>query len=99
MSLAYIRRAYGVPAKRGGRVRYTGEGRDEFGTIIGASGAHLSVRLDGLRHGRPYHPTWQIEYLPEVARERSEHSSPRRVEGESSREDHDPDLPPGGGAG
>lgn len=65
MSLDYIRKAYGVPAKRGGRVCYTGEGREEFGTIIGASGAHLKVRLDGIKHGLPFHPTWEIAYLPE----------------------------------
>lgn len=35
MSLAYVRKAYGVPAKRGGRVSYTGEGR-EFGHDVAA---------------------------------------------------------------
>lgn len=68
MSLSYVRKAYGVPAKKGGRVRYTGEGRDEFGTIIGASGPHLKVRLDGVRHGMPFHPTWEIEYLAPLHR-------------------------------
>lgn len=66
MSLAYVRKAYGVPAKRGGRVRYTGCGREELGTIIGASGGHLKVRLDGVRHGMPFHPTWKLEYLTNV---------------------------------
>lgn len=63
MTLAYVRKAYGVPAKRGGRVLYTGCGREEFGTIIGASGGHLKIRLDGVRHGMPFHPTWKLEYL------------------------------------
>lgn len=69
MSLAYVRKAYQVPAKRGGRVRYTGEGRDEFGTIVGAAGGHLRIRLDGVRHSMPFHPTWEIKYLnPEALR-------------------------------
>ena len=63
MTLAYIRKAYGVPAKRGGRVEYTGEGRSEFGTIAGARGAHLSIRLDGVKHTLPFHPTWKLKYL------------------------------------
>lgn len=68
MSLAYIRKAYGLDVKRGGRIRYTGDGRDEFGTIIGASGAHLNIRLDGVRHGMPFHPTWKLELLPAESR-------------------------------
>ncbi len=63
ISLAYICKTYSVPAKRGGRVRYTGCGVPKMGTIIGASGAHLNIRLDGAKHGMPFHPTWQIEYL------------------------------------
>jgi hypothetical protein len=63
MSLAYVRKAYGVPAKRGGRISYTGDGRSELGTITGARGGHLRVRLDGIKHTMPFHPTWKIEYL------------------------------------
>jgi len=62
----YIRRTYRVPAKRGGRVKYTGKGRDELGTIAGAAGAHLSIRLDGVKHTLPFHPTWKLEYLDET---------------------------------
>lgn len=65
MSIDYVRRYYGVPARNGGRVRYTGEGEDrpEFGTIMSASGAHLNIRLDGQKHALPFHPTWRLEYL------------------------------------
>ena len=65
MSMDKIRRYYGVPAKRGARVRYTGEGADkpEFGTITGTNGAHLRIRLDGQKISYLFHPTWQIEYL------------------------------------
>lgn len=70
MSLDYIRRAYKVPAKRGGRVRIDGH----LGTIIGSSGPHLMVRFDeawikpavSARRVRvsACHPTWMVEYLP-----------------------------------
>lgn len=63
MSLEYIRKTYRVPAKRGGRVEYTGKGRSELGTIAGASGAHISIRLDGIKHTMPFHPTWKLRYL------------------------------------
>lgn len=69
MSLDYIRTTYAVPAKKGGRVRYTGDkgpkgkGARE-GTITGASGAHLRIRMDGDSFAQPYHPTWELEYLP-----------------------------------
>jgi len=42
MSLPYIRRTYGVPARRGLRVRYTdGAGVIWNGTITSAKGPHL----------------------------------------------------------
>lgn len=63
MTLAWIRKWYRVPAKRGGRVEYTGCGRKEMGTICGASGSHLSVRLNGVKHSMPFHPTWELRYL------------------------------------
>jgi hypothetical protein len=58
MSLDYIRKYYSVPARRGGRVAYTGER-----TICGARGSHLSIRLDGCKHTMPFHPTWELRYL------------------------------------
>lgn len=64
MSMAYIRKAYGVPAKRGGRVEYSGERIPQQGTILGSCGAHLSIRLDGVKHSMPFHPTWKLRYLP-----------------------------------
>jgi hypothetical protein len=62
MSLDYIRNHYRVPAKVNGRVRYTWRG-DRFGTIVGADGGYLLVRLDGDQDAGIYHPTWEIEYL------------------------------------
>lgn len=65
MSIDYIRRYYGVPAKKGGRVEYTGGAKPVLGTICGADGAHLTIRLDGMKHTMPYHPTWKLRYLEE----------------------------------
>lgn len=69
MSMERIRKRYGVPAKRGARVRYTGEGKDkpELGTVTSAHGHHLRIRLDGHKHTHIFHPTWELEYL-EAAR-------------------------------
>ena len=68
MSMDYIRRTYGVPARRGSRVLYTGGGIDEYGTIISSKGGRLRVRLDlpslrGKKITYTLHPTWRIEYL------------------------------------
>ncbi|MBY5689378.1 hypothetical protein HFO41_11140 [Rhizobium leguminosarum] len=65
MSIDWVRRNYGVPAKVGGRVEYTGGKMPEQGTIVGARGGHLRIRLDGMEytHPLPFHPTWEIRYL------------------------------------
>jgi hypothetical protein len=68
MNLDYIRRTYDVEAHLGARVRYTGEKQPQLGTIQGAQGAHVLIKLDGQREAMPYHPTWELEYLrPEAA--------------------------------
>ena len=56
----YIRNAYGVPAKRGQRVKYLGH----TGTIAKADGQYIHILLDGdLIPTGPYHPTSDIEYI------------------------------------
>lgn len=62
MSIDYIRRTYGVPAKRGGRVEYTHPEPTRMGTITGTRGARLRIRLDGDNHSGNYHPTWKLSY-------------------------------------
>ncbi|WP_278983223.1 hypothetical protein [Sphingobium yanoikuyae] len=62
----YIRNYYDVPAKSGSRVRYSGGHQPIEGTIVAAQGARLLIRLDGDDHDMPYHPTWKIEYLPDM---------------------------------
>ncbi len=64
MSMQWVRDAYGVPAKRGGRVRYTGDKTPRLGTITAADHG-LRIRLDGDKRSLPFHPTWELEYLPE----------------------------------
>ncbi|TIM07565.1 hypothetical protein [Mesorhizobium sp.] len=66
MSIEWVRKYYRVPAKRGGRVEYTGAGKPELGTIWGASGGHLSVHLDTATHLMTFHPTWKLRYLGEA---------------------------------
>ncbi|WP_329405377.1 hypothetical protein OG563_26330 [Nocardia vinacea] len=63
MSMAWIRDYYDVPVKRGGRVRYTGRGWPELGTITGTRGASLRVLLDGHKKSLVFHPTWKLTYL------------------------------------
>ena len=55
----YIRKTYGVPAKRGGRVTFCGCP----GTITGARYGRLRVRFDGEKDAVPLHPTYNIVYL------------------------------------
>lgn len=69
MSMAWVRKYYGVPAKRGGRVRFTAGGRDELGTIRSARGGKLNIQLDSLPYVSSYHPTWRLEYLDSAKQE------------------------------
>lgn len=62
MSLDWIRASYGVPAKRGGRIEYTGSHQPRMGTITGARDGHLLIRLDGNPRSTPFHPTWELRY-------------------------------------
>ncbi|MEO8298778.1 MAG: hypothetical protein ABI574_13325 [Burkholderiales bacterium] len=68
MSLKYIRSAYGVPARRGVRIEFTGEpGRTQPGEVRAASGAYLRVRFDGDPAMYTLHPTWGVKYLDGAA--------------------------------
>lgn len=62
MSMQYIRDYYRVPAKRGGRVEFTGKAEPIMGTITGSNGAKLRIRLDGATVSLNYHPTWKLRY-------------------------------------
>lgn len=57
-----IRHYYGVPAKRGGRVRiWTGE----EGKIVAIQRARLTVRMDDDQRLSYLHPTYGVTYLTE----------------------------------
>lgn len=59
-----ISKRHGVPAKRGGKIKFTDiEGKTFFGTIIGTVGSSLKVKFKGLVGTRPIHPEWNVEYL------------------------------------
>jgi hypothetical protein len=63
----HLRAIYGIPAKRGGRIRFTpgiafGYEPKE-GTILGAKGTYLRVRFDGEKRTAFLHPTWEVTYL------------------------------------
>ena len=68
MTMKYVRDTYGVPAKRGCRVSYSGVTIGSpplLGTICSAtSSGHIRVRFDGERRTLKLHPTWAIKYLP-----------------------------------
>lgn len=59
MSAEYVRRTYGVPAKRGGRVIVDGH----KGVITSFRDGALRVRFDGETRSVPAHPTWRVQYL------------------------------------
>lgn len=62
MSLEYIRRTYGVPAKRGARVQIAYRGGLYEGRITRANGPHVVVAPDRWPGERLiYHPT-DIKY-------------------------------------
>lgn len=64
MSIEYVRRAYGVPAHRGGEVIYSGGLTPIRGVIKGAENGRLRLRFPGNEsHNGVYHPTWKIEYV------------------------------------
>lgn len=70
MTMDYIRRTYGVPAQRGGRVRYTdSKRRTHEGTIISARNGRLRIRMDrgeywtDAKRVAEFHPKWCLEYL------------------------------------
>lgn len=59
----WIRKTYNVPARRGGRVIYSGNGEAKYGTIRSASGQYLKIQLDGAKSAMRFHPTWELRYL------------------------------------
>ncbi|MDO8728545.1 MAG: hypothetical protein Q7K26_01490 [bacterium] len=68
MSIEYIRKTYGVPAKIGGRVKFIDDrGTNFFCTIKSALNGRLRVLVDdrvpNYRGRMILHPTYNVEYL------------------------------------
>lgn len=66
--MKYIRDTYGVPAKRGGRVKYQDPDKPYkvwFCTITSAQNGYLRLRRDGdiKTYPAPFHPEWGLTYL------------------------------------
>lgn len=63
--MKYIRDSYGVPAKRGGKIKFTdGKGTVFECRILGACSGRLRVAVEGIKKkALILHPTWQVEYL------------------------------------
>ncbi|MFI5614674.1 hypothetical protein [Amycolatopsis sp. NPDC051903] len=72
MSAAYVRRYYGVPARRGARVEFDGRP----GVITSCPGAHVRVRLEGETHSALAHPTWRMTYLDAADRDHQHTKAP-----------------------
>jgi hypothetical protein len=64
MSMQYIRQCYGVPARRGARVRFSGGNLPAVGVIVGSRQQYLRVKFDGMSRPMTLHPAWKVEYLP-----------------------------------
>ena len=55
MSFDYIRKYYGVPAKRGGRVAWDTKKGTRTGKIVSAT-AYVYILFDDAKHQVPLHP-------------------------------------------
>lgn len=64
MSMQHIRDYYGVPARRGARVVYSGDGCPAIGTIVGSRDQYLRVRFDDEPDRiETLHATWELEFV------------------------------------
>lgn len=62
-SLHYINHTYGIEAKVGSRVVYTGGETPKNGTVVGADQQYLKIKMDGEKQAGIYHPTWELLVL------------------------------------
>lgn len=82
--LQYVRDYYHVPAVVG-RVVYA---RGKRGVVVGASGPHVKVHIDGERRAGIYHPTdemrWTDEFAPLPKKTRAERNYDAYLHSETS---------------
>jgi hypothetical protein len=62
----YVNQYYGISAHKGARVRYSGNGKEQFGTIKKPIHQYLGVLLDGEKTVQKFHPTWKLEIIKEA---------------------------------
>lgn len=66
MSMEYVRKTYGVPAKRGMRVIIQKEdGTQQLGRIMRAT-HHIYIKLDGEKKSKVFHPTDDRLFYPSI---------------------------------
>jgi hypothetical protein len=64
MSFDYIRKAYGVPARRGGRIKFSPcPGIVKEGFVVASAGSRIRVRFTDMRRTVVLHPVDAVEYL------------------------------------
>ncbi len=62
--MQHIRDYYGVPAKRGARVKYTWRTPGRLGTVVGSRAQYLRVRFDDTPDRIfTLHATWELEFV------------------------------------
>jgi len=62
--MEYIRKTYGVTAKRGGKVKFvTRSGTVWLGHIRSAENGRLRVKFEGMDYVSTIDPVWNLEYL------------------------------------
>lgn len=78
MAFEYVKDHYKVPAEMGRRVRVDGC----LGTIIADRGHYIGVNFDSAKPGHidNCHPTWNVEYLDEIAKPRKQTRSQARYQ-------------------
>ncbi len=79
MSMDYIRRTYGVPAKRGMTVTICGDGTRFQARIVGSRGQYLRLWIPGGKRSHLYHPTDSLEY-PAAAKGKTPNGHANRAE-------------------
>lgn len=78
MSMAYVRRYYGVPARRGRLVAYQDGYNLHLGRITSAPHQYINIG------GRPFHPTYELVYLADDGRVLLDTRAAPGAEGESA---------------
>jgi hypothetical protein len=69
--LSYVRNMYSVPAYPGAKITFNGEPAE----VIGAEGAHIWIVRGEEREPLLVHPTWHIDWFPDMSVEEARATS------------------------